>query len=102
MKQYSLSAELMQNLDRDSQTPNLNFGITQFDNIWSSYLTVFQCTTLVGWTDVMMMIQDGYNLFASTLFFMLLVIVCSYFLLNLTIAVMLDNFKQLNKDKLYE
>ena len=30
--------------------------------------------------------------------FLLLVIVCSYFLLNLTVAVMLANFKLLNQD----
>lgn len=44
----------------------------------------------------MQMMQDGYSLFFSTMFFIALVIVCSYFLLNLTVAVMLDNFKQLN------
>lgn len=30
-----------------------NFGITNFDNFGLSMLTVFQCITLEGWTDVM-------------------------------------------------
>ena len=30
-----------------------NSGITNFDNIGLACLTVFQCITLEGWTDVM-------------------------------------------------
>jgi len=30
-----------------------NFGITNFDNFGLAMLTVFQCVTLEGWTDVM-------------------------------------------------
>lgn len=30
-----------------------NYGITNFDNIGYSMLTVFQCITLEGWTDIM-------------------------------------------------
>lgn len=30
-----------------------NFGITNFDNFGLSMLTVFQCITLEGWTDVL-------------------------------------------------
>lgn len=30
-----------------------NDGITQFDNILFSILTVFQCITMEGWTDVL-------------------------------------------------
>lgn len=48
------------------------------------------------------MMQDGYSIFFSTMFFVALVIICSYFLLNLTVAVMLDNFKQLNKSETQE
>lgn len=44
----------------------------------------------------MKLMQDGYSFIFSSIFFILLVIICSYFLLNLTVAIMLDNFKQLN------
>jgi len=30
-----------------------NFGITNFDNFGLAMLTVFQCVTLEGWTDIM-------------------------------------------------
>ena len=30
-----------------------NFGITNFDNILFAILTVFQCITMEGWTDIL-------------------------------------------------
>lgn len=33
--------------------PGPNFGITNFDNILFSVLTVFQCITMEGWTDIL-------------------------------------------------
>ncbi|XP_063172530.1 voltage-dependent N-type calcium channel subunit alpha-1B-like [Candoia aspera] len=38
-----------------------NFGITNFDNILFAVLTVFQCITMEGWTDIL------YNLLKSSL-----------------------------------
>jgi len=46
----------------------------------------------------MRMIQDGYNIYTGASFFVICVTTCSYFLLNLTVAVMLDKFKQLNQE----
>jgi hypothetical protein len=82
--------------NRDSFSTAFNFGITHFDSIGPSYLTIFQCTTKEGWSKIMIMIQNGYNVYISSIFFILCVVVCSYFLLNLTVAVMLDKFKLLN------
>jgi hypothetical protein len=31
---------------------NMNRGVTSFDNIGVAMLTVFQCLTLEGWTDI--------------------------------------------------
>lgn len=96
MTQYKINKTIP--LDRDSLSPSFNFGITNFDNIGKAYLTIFQCTTLEGWSQIMMMIQDAYNIYASSTFFIMCVLVCSYFLINLTVAVMLDKFKELNAD----
>jgi hypothetical protein len=97
--EYELSPEVASDLMRDTFIPQLNYGITRFDNIGYSYLTIFQCSTLEGWTKVMMMIQDGSHYATATIFFSALVIFCSFFLLKLTIAVMLANFKFLNQHK---
>ena len=53
---YELSDEVKADKYRDSRIAEFNFGITNFDNFGSSYLTVFQCVTKEGWSDVMGMI----------------------------------------------
>lgn len=35
-----------------------NFGITNFDNFGLAMLTVFQCITLEGWTDMLYYVSD--------------------------------------------
>jgi len=89
----------MSDLDRDTFISNLNYGLTNFDNIFTSFLSVFQCTSLEGWSQIMIHIQDGYSMIASSIFFVILVIMCSYLLINLTVAVMHDNFLYLNQEK---
>lgn len=93
---YELLPEVRANLDRDNFILDLNYGLTNFDNIGYSFLAIFQCTSLEGWTTIMMHIQDGYSMIASSIFFVVLVIICSYLLINLTVAVMHDNFLYLN------
>lgn len=34
-----------------------DYGITSFDNIFFSMLTVFQCITMEGWTSVLYMVS---------------------------------------------
>lgn len=45
----------------------------------------------------MYIVEDGYSKWFGSMFFSILIIICSYFLLNLTVAVMLDNFSQLSR-----
>ena len=96
MKHYPIDPSIP--LNRDSFSAKFNYGITNFDSIGPSYLTIFQCTTLEGWSQIMIMIQNGFNTYVSAIFFILCVVICSYFLLNLTVAVMLDKFKLLNQE----
>ena len=42
-----------------------NDGITNFDNFGLAMLTVFQCVTLEGWTDVLYQVSLGYVPFIS-------------------------------------
>uniref|UniRef100_A0A7S3IWC4 Ion transport domain-containing protein n=1 Tax=Strombidium inclinatum TaxID=197538 RepID=A0A7S3IWC4_9SPIT len=92
--------EISEDIDKSEELKLLefNYGITNFDEIGGAYLTIFQVTTLEGWADIMNMIQDGYNIYTGAAFFVVCVVTCSYFLLNLTVAVMLDKFKQLNQE----
>ena len=65
-----------------------NFGYTNFDNVLAAFLTIFQCSTLEGWTSIMYLLQDANSYWISALYFIALILICSYFILNLTIAVM--------------
>ena len=62
-------------LYRDSEIKELNFGLTNFDNIFNAFLTIFQCITLEGWTDIMYMMQDAYSKYITAIYFVLAVIV---------------------------
>ena len=36
-----------------------NYGITNFDNMLYAMLTVFQCITMEGWTDIMYNVRES-------------------------------------------
>ncbi|CAM9780756.1 unnamed protein product [Chrysoparadoxa australica] len=57
-------------------------------------LTIFQCTTLEGWSYIMYMYQDGYSVWFSALIFCWVVIVCAFFVINLMFAAMWEKFRQ--------
>lgn len=82
-----------------SQIRALNYGITHFDNIFSAILTVFQCITMEGWTHIMNMFVDSYLGMVVNVYFISCVVICSFFLLNLTIAVMLMKYEELDKNQ---
>ncbi|CAE7321447.1 Cacna1c, partial [Symbiodinium sp. CCMP2456] len=58
-----------------------------FDHMGSALITIFQCMTLEGWTDVMYRIQDGHGMVVATVYFFLLIPITSFFLLNVALAV---------------
>jgi len=87
------------NLYRDSEIAELNYGLTKFDNIGNAFLTIFQCITLEGWIDIMKMNQDAYSKPIASVYFVLAVVVCAFFLVNLTIAVMLKKYDELDKNE---
>jgi len=84
-------------LYRDSTILELNYGVTNFDNLGYAFITIFQCITMEGWTSVMYIYQDVANQAFVTLYFMSCVVICSFFLLNLTIAVMLMQYDELEQ-----
>ncbi|XP_066912648.1 muscle calcium channel subunit alpha-1-like [Clytia hemisphaerica] len=69
-----------------------NYGITNFDNIAFAGLTVFQCITLEGWTDVMYMVEDTLGNYWIWLYFVTLIIWGSFFVLNLVLGVLSGEF----------
>ncbi|KTG33779.1 hypothetical protein cypCar_00006981 [Cyprinus carpio] len=69
-----------------------NFGITNFDNILFAILTVFQCITMEGWTDVLYHANDASGNTWNWLYFIPLIIIGSFFMLNLVLGVLSGEF----------
>ena len=40
-------------LSRDTKIIELNYGLTNFDNIFYAFLTIFQCITMEAWVDIL-------------------------------------------------
>ncbi|KAG7230766.1 hypothetical protein INR49_019580 [Caranx melampygus] len=69
-----------------------NDGITQFDNILFAVLTVFQCITMEGWTTVLYNTDDALGPNWNWLYFIPLIIIGSFFVLNLVLGVLSGEF----------
>ena len=76
---------------------NPNFGVTNFDNILYALLAVFQSVTLEGWSSIMVDVQKCFSAYIF-LFFVPLVFIGAFFLLNLTLAVINAKFNQAHKE----
>ncbi|EUB57745.1 Voltage-dependent L-type calcium channel subunit alpha-1D [Echinococcus granulosus] len=68
-----------------------NYGITSFDNIGYSMLTVFQCITMEGWTDIMSSTDFAFGNRFNFYYFLTLIVVGSFFMLNLVLGVLSGN-----------
>ncbi|KAI1886655.1 hypothetical protein AGOR_G00198040 [Albula goreensis] len=69
-----------------------NYGITQFDNILFAVLTVFQCITMEGWTDLLYYSNDASGSTWNWIYFIPLIIIGSFFMLNLVLGVLSGEF----------
>ncbi|KJH46255.1 transporter, cation channel family protein [Dictyocaulus viviparus] len=81
--------------------PGPNNGITNFDNFGLAMLTVFQCVSLEGWTDVMYwwhnmttQVNDAVGREWPWIYFVTLVILGSFFVLNLVLGVLSGEFSK--------
>ena len=68
------------------------YGIVTFDNLGVAMLTCFQVITLEGWTDLMYLMMDANMGAMSIVFFVLLVVFGSFFILNAILAVIMMEF----------
>uniref|UniRef100_A0A3B3T7U0 Voltage-dependent L-type calcium channel subunit alpha n=1 Tax=Paramormyrops kingsleyae TaxID=1676925 RepID=A0A3B3T7U0_9TELE len=72
--------------------PGPNYGITHFDNLGFAMLTVFQCITMEGWTDVLYWVNDAIGPEWPWLYFVSLILLGSFFILNLILGVLSGEF----------
>uniref|UniRef100_A0A8D3C4H6 Voltage-dependent L-type calcium channel subunit alpha n=1 Tax=Scophthalmus maximus TaxID=52904 RepID=A0A8D3C4H6_SCOMX len=71
-----------------------NDGITNFDNFAFAMLTVFQCITMEGWTDVLYWVNDAVDYRWPWIYFVTLIIIGSFFVLNLVLGVLSGEFSK--------
>ncbi|XP_049881606.1 muscle calcium channel subunit alpha-1-like isoform X1 [Pectinophora gossypiella] len=72
----------------------INFGITNFDNIGYAMLTVFQCISLEGWTDIMYAIANVKGNTWVWMYFVSMVIFGNFFVMNLILGVLSGEFSK--------
>ena len=68
-----------------------NHDITSFDNILGAWLAIFQCISLEGWVDIMYWTQDAVSEWSSW-YFVVMIIMGSFFAINLALAVLYVSF----------
>ncbi|XP_065103146.1 calcium channel, voltage-dependent, L type, alpha 1S subunit, b [Paramisgurnus dabryanus] len=72
--------------------PGPNFGITHFDNFGFAMLTVFQCITTESWTEVLYWVNDALGNSWPWIYFLTLILLGSFFILNLVLGVLSGEF----------
>uniref|UniRef100_A0A671YMJ1 Calcium channel, voltage-dependent, T type, alpha 1H subunit a n=1 Tax=Sparus aurata TaxID=8175 RepID=A0A671YMJ1_SPAAU len=72
---------------------NPHNGAVNFDNIGYAWIAIFQVITLEGWVDIMYYVQDAHS-FYNFIYFILLIIVGSFFMINLCLVVIATQFSE--------
>uniref|UniRef100_A0A8C0ZII5 Voltage-dependent L-type calcium channel subunit alpha n=1 Tax=Cyanistes caeruleus TaxID=156563 RepID=A0A8C0ZII5_CYACU len=72
--------------------PGPNNGITHFDNFGFAMLTVYQCITMEGWTEVLYWVNDAMGNEWPWIYFVSLILLGSFFVLNLVLGVLSGEF----------
>lgn len=85
-------------IDKIENQELISYGIIHFDNLLVAIMTIFQMITLEGWTLVMYNLQDATQAWIAVIFCILIVIVGSFFLLNVILAVITDSLERADED----
>ncbi|XP_071444004.1 voltage-dependent T-type calcium channel subunit alpha-1G [Hetaerina americana] len=71
-------------------------GAISFDNIGLAWVAIFLVISLEGWTDIMYYIQDAHS-FWDWIYFVLLIVIGSFFMINLCLVVIATQFSETKK-----
>ncbi|KRX07618.1 hypothetical protein PPERSA_11167 [Pseudocohnilembus persalinus] len=69
-----------------------NYGYTRFDNILLAIFTIFQSLTTEGWTTIITILIDTYSPLLVYIYFCFLIVLGSFFVVNLILAVVNESF----------
>ncbi|XP_065341308.1 voltage-dependent T-type calcium channel subunit alpha-1G-like isoform X4 [Cloeon dipterum] len=79
-----------------SQGNNPFQGAISFDNIGLAWVAIFLVISLEGWTDIMYYVQDAHS-FWDWIYFVLLIVIGSFFMINLCLVVIATQFSETKK-----
>ncbi|KAI4800171.1 hypothetical protein KUCAC02_014963, partial [Chaenocephalus aceratus] len=72
---------------------NPHKGAINFDNICFAWIVIFQVITLEGWVEIMYYVMDAHS-FYNFIYFILLIIIGSFFMINLCLVVIATQFSE--------
>ena len=74
-----------------------NGGILTFDTILSAWLNLFTAILEEGWTDIMYTFQDSSSYWISTIYFHVLIFLCSFFAMSLCLGIICDAYDKVGE-----
>ncbi|KAJ8001628.1 hypothetical protein DPEC_G00171450 [Dallia pectoralis] len=72
---------------------NPHKGAISFDNIARAWIVIFQVITLEGWVEIMYYVINAHSFF-NFIYFILLIIIGSFFMINLCLVVVASQFSE--------
>ena len=87
---HPLDGGLDKSVDDVINQEEINYGLANFDNLGYAILTIFQMITLEGWTKIMYNLMDSNLTWMAILFCITLVLISSFFILNVILAILAD------------
>ncbi|KAL0993170.1 hypothetical protein UPYG_G00104180 [Umbra pygmaea] len=72
---------------------NPHKGAINFDNIVYAWIVIFQVITLEGWVEIMYYVMDAHS-FYNFIYFIFLIIIGSFFMINLCLVVIATQFSE--------
>ncbi|KAI1303751.1 Voltage-dependent T-type calcium channel subunit alpha-1H [Halotydeus destructor] len=74
-------------------------GTISFDNVGMAWTAIFLVISLEGWTEIMYYVQDAHS-FWDWIYFVLLIVIGSFFMINLCLVVIATQFSETKKREL--
>lgn len=71
---------------------DFNYGYTNFDNFGDAFITIYQVITGEGWSAIMYYCQDSIGYYYSSIYFLSIIIIGMFVVLQLILAILEENF----------
>ena len=80
--------------------PVINYGVTTFDNIGSAFTSVLVILFADQWAKIMYNLMDADIPVLAAIYCMLIIVICTFFLINLILAVIIQAFIRIQRQEI--